>query len=172
MIKWSHIILQMVIFVMIQVFVINNMRLFGIMTPFIYLYALLKFPFDMKRSAVILFSFFLGLVIDSFSNTFGIHAATCSVIGFIRTPLLERFADMKELPDRSIPSFRLLGLSKFIYYTLILVTLHHIILFSIDSFGFYQPARLIIRIFSSILLTSLLVFIFEAFNLRKVKYGE
>ena len=172
MIKWLHVMIQITVFVMVQALVIDNMRLFGIMTPFIYLYALLKFPFDMSRSAVILLSFFLGLIIDGFSNTFGMHAAACSFIGFIRTPLLGQFADIKELPDRGIPSYRLLGFSKFFYYTLILVTLHHIILFSIDSFGFYQPMQLTVRISSSILLTSLLVFIIEAFNLRRVKYGE
>jgi len=172
MIKWLHVTIQITVFVMVQALVIDNMRLFGIMTPFIYLYALLKFPFDMSRSSVILISFFMGLIIDSFSNTFGMHAAACSVIGFIRTPLLGQFADIKELPDRGIPSYRLLGFSKFFYYTLILVTLHHIILFSIDSFGFYQPMQLTVRISSSILLTSLLVFIIEAFNLRRVKYGE
>jgi len=172
MIKWLHITIQMIIFVMFQALVIDNMLLFGVMTPFIYLYAILKFPFDMKRTHIILLSFCLGLIIDVFSNTFGMHAAACSFIGFIRTPLLERFSELKEIPDRSIPSYRLMGFVKFFYYTLILVTLHHIILFSIDSFGFYRPIQLILRISSSILLTSLLVFIVEAFNLRKVKYGE
>ena len=172
MIKWIYIIVYMLICVLIQTLFVHNIQLFGIVTPFIYLYAILKFPFDMKRSSVILCAFFLGLVIDGFSNTFGIHAAACSLIGFIRNPLLERFIDFKEIPDRSIPSYKILGFVKFFYYTFILVTIHHIILFSIDSFGFFQPFRLIVRMLSSMLLTSLLIFIVEAFNLRKIRYGE
>jgi rod shape-determining protein MreD len=150
----------------------NNIHLFGIITPFVYLYAILKFPVDMTRSNVTIISFLLGLTIDVFSNTFGMHAAACSFIGFIRMPLLERFVDMKELPDGSIPSYQLFGFGKFMRYAFILVTLHHIVLFLVESFSLFQPMLMITRMLSSILLTSLLMFIIEAFNLGKVKSSE
>ena len=158
-------IIYFVVFVLLQALVINHIRLFGIITPFLYVYVILKFRIDMARSAIIVLLFLLGLIIDIFSNTPGVHAAACSLIGFIRNPLLEQFVDIKELPGRSIPSYRLFGLSKFIRYTLILVTLHHILLFSIESFSFYQPWLVFIRMISSILLSSILIFIVEAFNI-------
>jgi rod shape-determining protein MreD len=164
--------INMVVFVLLQTLVINNIHLFGIVTPFVYFYVLLKMPVDMNRSYIILLSFFLGLVIDSFSNTFGIHAAACSLLGFVRNPLVEQFVDVRELPGGSVPSYRLFGFGKFFYYTLILVTLHHAVLFSIDSFGFFQPAQLFKRMLSSIALTVLLLVIIETFNYRKVKRGE
>ncbi len=169
---WFRVVLYFVVFVLLQVLVMNNIHLFGIITPFVYLYAILKFPIDMTRSNVIIISFLLGLTVDIFSNTFGMHAAACSFIGFIRMPLLERFVDMKELPDGSVPSYKLFGFGKFMRYAFILVALHHIVLFSIESFSFFQPLLMIIRMFSSILLTSLLMLIIEAFNLGKVKSGE
>lgn len=153
------------VFVSLQALVINNIHLFGIVTPFVYMYVVLKFRIDLSRSGVIVLSFLLGLIIDVFSNTIGIHAATCSLIGFIRNPLLEQFADLKELPDRSMPSIRLLGLSKFLRYALILVTVHHAILFTIEAFSFFQPWQMFIRLISSVFLTLLLIFIIEAFNL-------
>lgn len=169
---WFRIIVYFVVFVLLQVLVMNNIHLFGIITPFIYLYVILKLPVDMSRSSVILISFFLGLVVDVFSNTFGIHAAACSLAGFVRMPLLERFVDMKEMPEGSIPSYRLFGFGKFIRYTLVLVTLHHVALFLVESFSFFQPGLLITRMLSSILFTSLLMFIIEAFNLGKTRNGE
>lgn len=169
---WFRVIIYFVVFVLLQVLVMNNIHLFGIITPFIYLYVILKLPVDMTRSSVIIVSFLLGLIVDVFSNTFGMHAAACSLMGFVRMPLLERFVDMKELPEGSIPSYNLFGFGKFMRYTLVLVTLHHIALFFIESFSFFQPILMITRMFSSILLTSLLMFILEAFNLGKVKSGE
>ena len=165
MIKRFSEIFYFVAFVLLQTLVINNIHLFGIVTPFIYIYVIIKLRTDLARSGLIVLSFLLGLVIDIFSNTLGVHAAACSFIGFIRNPLMEQFADMKELPDRSVPSYRLFGISKFFRYSLILVTLHHSILFLIDSFSFYQPFMMLTRMISSILLTLLLLFIFEAFNL-------
>jgi len=158
-------IIYFVAFVLLQTLVINRIHLFGIITPFLYIYVIMKLRIDLSRSVVIVLSFLLGLIIDIFSNTLGIHAAACSLIGFIRNPLLVQFVDIKELPDRSIPSSHLFGFSRFIRYTLIIVTLHHILLFSIESFSFHQPSIVFIRMISSIFLSSILIFIIEAFNL-------
>lgn len=121
----------------------------------------------MSRTFIILLSFFLGLIIDIFSNTFGIHAAACSLIGFIRNPLLAQFVDVKELQAGSIPSYKLFGFGHFFYYILILVSIHHIVLFAIDSFGFFQPVQLITRLLSSIILSTVLMTVIETFNYRK-----
>jgi rod shape-determining protein MreD len=141
-------------------------------TPFIYIYVLLKLPVDMTRSSVIMLSFLLGLVIDIFSNTFGIHAAACSFAGFLRMPLLERFVDMKDLPEGSLPSYKLFGYGKFFRYALTLTALHHLALFVIESFTFFQPLQMIIRMISAILFSLLLILVMEAFNLGKNGNGE
>lgn len=169
---WTRVMVYFLVFVLLQVLVVNYIRLFGIVTPFIYVYVILKLPVDMSRTSVIAFSFLLGLTIDIFSNTFGMHAAACSLVGFVRTPLLERFVDMKELPGGSVPSYRLFGFGKFMRYTLLMVTLHHVALFLIESFSLFQPWRMIVRMTSSIALTSLLILILEAFNLGKRRSGE
>ena len=169
---WSRIAVYIIVFVLLQILLMNNIHLFGIITLFVYLYAILKLPVNMTRSSVILISFFSGLIIDIFSNTFGMHAAACSLIGFIRTPLMERFVDMREMPEGSVPSYKSFGYAKFIRYTFIIVSVHNISLFLIEAFSFFQPGMMIVRMLSSILFTSLLIFIIEAFNLNKAKSGE
>ena len=169
---WSRIAVSAVVFVLLQVLVMNNIHLFGVVTPFIYLYVILKLPVDLSRSKIILVSFFLGLSVDIFSNTFGMHAAACSFIGLIRTPLLERFVDMRDLQEGSVPSYNAFGYIKFMRYALIIVAIHHVTLFTIEAFSFFQPGMMIARMLSSILLSTLLMFVIEAFNLGKVKSGE
>ena len=172
MIRRFRDIIYFIVYVLLQTLVIDQIHLFGIVTPFIYLYIILKLRINSSRSSVILLSFLLGLIIDIFSNTFGIHAAACAVIGFIRNPLLGQFVDVKELPDGSIPSYRLFGFNKFFRFTFIIVTLHHLILFSVESFGFYQPSLMILRLMTSIFLSLLLIIIIESFNLINIKNGE
>jgi len=169
---WSRIAVYTIVFVLLQVLVMNNIHLFGIVTPIIYLYVILILPVDLSRSSVILVSFLLGLIIDVFSNTFGMHAAACSFIGFIRSPLLERFVDMRELQEGSVPSYKAFGYIKFMRYTLIIVAIHHVSLFIIEAFSFFQPGTMIVRMLSSILLSTLLILVIEAFNISKVKNGE
>ena len=169
---WSRIAGSVVVFVLLQVLVMNNIHLFGIVVPFIYLYVILKLPVDVSRSNIVLISFIVGLVIDIFSNTFGMHAAACTLAGFVRTPLLERFVDIREVPEGSIPSYRLFGLGRFLRYMVLLVLIHHVALFVIESFTFFQPLLMITRILSSMLFTLLLIFILEVFNLSLSKSGE
>ena len=169
---WGYIAVNIIVFVLIQVLVMNNIHLFGIVVPFIYIYVILKLPVNTTRSWMVLISFLTGLSIDIFSNTFGMHAAACTLVGFVRTPLLERFVDVREIQEGSIPSYRLFGLGRFLRYTILLVSIHHIALFVIESFTFFQPLLMITRMLSSILFTILLIFILEAFNLSKLKSGE
>jgi hypothetical protein len=92
------------------------------------------------------------------------HAAACSLVGLVRASLLYSMIDIKEIPEGSIPSFGLMGFTKFMRYALILISIHIITLFAIESFNFFQPFMLIIKIVSSIALSTLLIGITEAFN--------
>jgi rod shape-determining protein MreD len=161
---WSNIIIGFIVFVLLQVLILNNIHLFGIVTPFLYIYPILKLPVDFSRSGVIFISFLLGLLIDIFSNTFGIHAAAAALAGFVRNPLLSGWVDMKEIPENSIPSYRLLNFSNFLRYTLIITAIHHTVLFAVESFNFFQPLLLTVKILSSILFTMLLIGITESFH--------
>ena len=76
-----------VVLVLIQALILNNIHFLRIATPFLYLYFIIKMPVGTSRDLVVLFSFLIGLVIDMFSNTPGMHAAACTLAGFIREPL-------------------------------------------------------------------------------------
>lgn len=86
-----------VVFVLIQVLILNNIHFLRIATPFLYLYFIIKMPVGSSRTQVVFFSFIAGVVIDTFSNTPGMHAAACTLAGFLQGALNpcihgERFA--------------------------------------------------------------------------------
>ena len=164
---WIHICVYFVVFVLLQVLVMNSIHLFHIATTFIYIYLIFKLPVDLSRSIVIFVSFFLGLTVDVFSDTFGMHAAACSFLGFIRQPLLERFVNLRDIPEGSVPSFRLFGYVGFIRFTILLVVLHHVLFFIVEAFTFFQPLSMLIRMVLSILLSCVLILIIEAFHPEK-----
>ncbi len=159
-----------VLCVAVQVFVLDNIHLFRIATPLLYLYVIVKTPANISRSQIILISFLLGIIMDIFSNTMGMHAAACTLAGMFRDPLMYSFSD-KELLEEASPSYRTLGVSAFIKYVTLLVAIHHIALFSIESISLFDPLFLIIRVFASVILTTLLIFVVEAFNIER-KSGE
>jgi len=160
------VLIYFVLFVSVQVIVLNNINLFRIATPFLYLYIILKIPVNVNRTSIIAISFLLGIVIDVFSNTLGIHAAACSLAGMIRNPLMYSFSG-KEFAEDASPSYRTLGTVAFMKYVIVLVVAHHILLFLIESIALFDPVFLIFRIFANVFLTVLFVLIIEAFNMER-----
>ena len=87
-----------VVLVLVQVLILNNIHFLRVATPFLYLYFILKMPVGSSRMNVVFFSFLIGLTIDIFSNTPGMHAFACTLVGFIRHLLIQLLMG-KDLPE-------------------------------------------------------------------------
>lgn len=160
-----------VVFVAIQIWVLNNIHFLRIATPFLYLYFIVKLPVGASQAQVVFFSFLAGLTIDMFTNTPGMHAAACTLVGFIRDPLI-RFYLGKDLPEGIYPSYKTFGFGGFFRYVLTLVVIHHLALFLLESLTFFDPVFLAVRIAASTVMTTVLICTVEAFNIESQKSGE
>lgn len=160
-----------VVFVAIQIWVLNNIHFLRIATPFLYLYFIVKLPVGASQAQVVFFSFLAGLTIDMFTNTPGMHAAACTLVGFIREPLI-RFYLGKDLPEGIYPSYKTFGFGGFFRYVLTLVVIHHLALFLLESLTFFDPVFLAVRIAASTVMTTVLICTVEAFNIESQKSGE
>lgn len=161
-------VIYFLIFVLLQVLVLNNIHYLRVATPFVYLYCLLKMPVGTSRSLILIYSFIIGCTIDMFSNTPGMHAAACSLAGFVRA-LLIRFLQGEELPDGIYPSYQTFGSAGFIRYVAFFVAIHHIALFLIEALTLFDPFFLLLRIGASVLTTVLLICVIELFNFESQK---
>ena len=121
-----------VVLVLVQVLILNNIHFLRVATPFLYLYFILKMPVGSSRTNVVFFSFLIGLTIDVFSNTPGMHAFACTLAGFIRHSLIQLLMG-KDLPEGINPSYKTFGYGGFFRYTLLFVVIHHVALFLIES---------------------------------------
>ncbi|MDR0748663.1 MAG: rod shape-determining protein MreD [Tannerellaceae bacterium] len=154
-----------VLLVLIQALILNNIHFLRLVTPFLYLYFIVKMPVGFTSARVTFLSFLLGLIIDIFSNTPGMHAAACTFAGFAR-PAIIRVLMGDELPDAISPSFKTFGYGGFFRYVIVLVMLHHFTLFVVESLTLLDSLFLLIRIAGSVTATMLLICIVEAFNVE------
>ena len=151
-----------VVLVLVQVLILNNIHFLRVATPFLYLYFILKMPVGSSR---------IGLTIDVFSNTPGMHAFACTLAGFIRHSLIQLLMG-KDLPEGINPSYKTFGYGGFFRYTLLFVVIHHVALFLIESLTLFDPLFLAIRIAASVVTTTLLICTIEAFNIGSQKSGD
>lgn len=143
----------LLILVLVQVLVLNHIHIGGYATPFVYVYFLLVLGCNVRRNTLLLTGFFLGLLIDMFSNTPGMNAAATTFLAFIRPSILKLFIPRDSAED-FIPSGRSMGFLSFLGYVLVAVLIHHTILLLIDTFSFFSWKILLLKILCSTLLTT------------------
>ena len=146
--------------VLVQVLILNKICLFGLATPFVYVYLLLALDRDIDRNALMLVAFLLGLSVDVFSNTPGVNAGASVLVAFMRPGLLRLFSPRDEYENFE-PGIYTLGFWPFVRYVSVVVLLHHTVLFSLEAFSFANIGYLSLRVLCSSLLTVLLVVALE-----------
>jgi rod shape-determining protein MreD len=149
--------------VFLQVWLFNSIHLFGVATPLLYIYFLIKLPVNMNRNTVLLLSALMGLSVDIFEYTLGLNMLAMTVAGFLRYYFLKLFIP-KDAFDEFIPAFSTLGNWVFMRYAGALALIHALFLFSIESLTLLDPLLLFLRIVSSFILTILIIFAFENLN--------
>jgi len=162
-------ILRFVFLVLFQALILNNINLGGYINPLYYVYFILLLPYSTPRWMILLSSFFLGLGIDIFTNTPGLNAAACVATGFARPFVINIISTSAESLIGINPSVKNQGIKWFFYYAVILVLIHHSILFYLEIFRFDEFFRTLFRTILSSAFTLILILISEYLLFQKAK---
>ncbi|UPS90256.1 rod shape-determining protein MreD [Bizionia sp. M204] len=125
---------QFIVLVLAQVLVFNHINFLGSINPYIYVIFILLFPVNNNRLVFLLLSFALGLTIDMFSDSGGVHAAAAVTIAFIR-PVVLKFCFGSVYEHHTI-KFKNVDFGAKVIYFIILTFIHHFILFALEIFNF------------------------------------
>ncbi|WP_430811353.1 MULTISPECIES: rod shape-determining protein MreD [unclassified Carboxylicivirga] len=156
-----------VFFTLVQVLVLNNIQLSGFVNPYLYIIFIITLPFEIPGWLLLLFGFSSGMIIDIFSNTPGMHASATVFMSFVRPYVLRLFAPRDEYQPGTLPTMGYYGIGWFLRYSAILVFAHHLFLFFIEVFSVTHFFSTLVRVFTSMLLTILLIVIAQLFSQGK-----
>ena len=149
-------ILRFVLLVLFQVLVLNNIQFLGYVCPYIYLLFILSLPVQTPRWLILILAFIIGLTVDVFSNTMGLHAFATVFMAFLRYPVIKLFVSLEENENPS-PSLKTFGIANYIKYMLLLVLIHHVVLFSMEAFNFIGFGVLMLKTLISSVVTIVLI---------------
>lgn len=159
--------MRFILLVGLQVSVLNHINFLGYINPYVYILFILLFPIKNNRTLFIFLSFLLGLTIDIFSDSGGIHAAACVSIAYVR-PVILKFSFGTVYEYQTIKFDTAEFSSKFIYI-IIMTVIHHFILFSLEIFNISKVILTFQKtLFSSIFTIILCIMITIIFS-RKTK---
>ena len=149
-------ILSFVVLVLFQVLALNNVQFLGFINPYIYILFIIALPVRTPRWLSLILAFILGLTIDIFSNTLGMHAFATVLIAFLRNGIINLFIVLEE-NDNPAPSFRSLGVAAYVKYMVLMVLIHHFCLFFLEAFSFAHPGLILSKIALSSIVTILIL---------------
>jgi rod shape-determining protein MreD len=161
-------IIRFIVLVGVQVLLIKNIELGRFINPFIYVLFIIVLPFETPKWALLFCGFILGITIDMFYDTAGMHAAACVFMAYVRPGILKLFSPRDGYEFGTQPTIQYLGVPWFISYSTILVLLHHFVLFFVEVFRFSEFFSTFFRVIISTIFTVLLVVVSQyLFNRKK-----
>lgn len=153
---WTKQIGRYIVVMLLQVLLFDQLQLWGVCHPYIYVLCLLMMPITLSHNADMLIGAAAGLIMDIFCNSLGIHMAGCILIMFIRPYLLGTIVNDKDRLNEQI-SLRAVGMEALIKYVVILVVLHHFVIFSLAAWSWCHLGFVIMETLVSSCITIALI---------------
>ncbi|MFN3999111.1 rod shape-determining protein MreD [Algoriphagus sp.] len=154
--------LMMIIFLgVVQILFLKNLALFGVAFVFIYLLSVLILPISLKTSPLLIIAFGLGLMVDVFYETIGMHAAAATLMAFVRPLWLRAISPTGGYVDSEEPSLNEMGLVWFLSYSFPLVFIYSLVFFAADQWGTSGFFGVVNKSFFSSIFTCLLAILVQ-----------
>ncbi len=134
-----------------QILLFNNINFLGFINPYPYILFIILYPVNGNKYGLLFASFLIGLLMDMFLNSGGVHATSCLVLAFFR-PTIFKFSFGLSYEYQTVRLNDVVTPERFSFLFLAVV-LHHITLFILEIFTLNFFFNIIVRTLLSTLFT-------------------
>lgn len=159
--------LRFIVLVFLQVFLFKNITLYNLSVPYPYILFILLLPFETPNIVLFPLAFIIGITIDAFYDTPGLHAAACTLLAFVRVSFINITVQKDGFDNEPEPTLSIMGFRWFFTYILILTLIHHFFLFNLEVFRISELQYTFVRFLLSSLFTVFLMLLSGLLFYRK-----
>ncbi|PTQ99220.1 rod shape-determining protein MreD [Mucilaginibacter yixingensis] len=160
-------VLRFVALAALQAFLLKNVVLYNLSVPYPYILFILLLPFETPNVLLFLLAFVMGITIDAFYDTPGLHAAACVLLAFVRIQFIGITVQKDGFDNEPEPTLSVMGFRWFFTYALVLTLIHHFFLFNLEVFRFSEIQYTLTRFILSSVFTVFLMLISGLLFFRK-----
>ncbi len=159
-------IIRFITLILAQVLVFNHINFLGYLNPYIYILFIAWYPIHGNKTQFLSIAFFLGFLIDVFSDSLAINAAAALTAAYFRPAILRfSFGVNYEFQSFKINNS---SIAQNAAYLFLLILIHHLTLFSLEIFSFSQIGLILKKILFTSTFTLILCLLFGIlFSVRK-----
>ena len=158
--------LRFVLLVFAQVMIFNRLNVLGFINPMIYVLFFYWYPIKTNRPLFLFLGFFIGFVIDIFSDTMALHAMAGLTVAFAR-PLIMRFCFGGNYEFQGF-TFKNTTRTQRVTFLLLLILIQHIIFFTFELLSFSHILLILKKILFTSIFTLLLCVLLSSLFAREV----
>ena len=157
--------LQLPIYLLIQICILNEVLFFSYINPYLYLIILIVMPYKTPKWFLLSYAFLLGFSIDLFSGSLGFHSTATILIAFVKPFISKITIPHNILGDSDEITLKKVGPKSFITFSLFLILIHNSCLFMTEHLSF--NLALFGKILASSIATLIIVLITQLFQQDK-----
>lgn len=162
---WIKQIGRYIVVMLLQVLLLDQLQLWGACHPYLYILCLLMMPITLPHSLSMVIGAAVGLVMDIFCNSLGVHTAACILLMFIRPYLIGAIVNDKDRLNEQI-SLRAIGMEALIKYVVIMVLIHHLTVFLLAAWSWAHIGFVLLETLVSSLITISLIIAYNALRYK------
>lgn len=145
---------RFIILILAQVAFFDKINFLGYINPYPYILFIILYPVNANKNGLLLASFLLGLTMDMFNNSGGVHAASCITLAYLR-PSFFKFSFGLSYEYQTVKINERLTPERFSFILISILT-HHIVFFLLEIFRFSFFWNILFRTVLSTIFTLLL----------------
>jgi hypothetical protein len=149
------------IYLLVQVLLFKSFVLFNTAFCFIYVAFILFLPIEINTLALMFIGFSLGIMVDIFYDSLGLHAFTLVLIAYLRNYWLSAISPQGGYDTGAGPTLVVNGVQWFLVYTVPMIFLHHFVLFFLEAGGFVVFWYTMLKVIASLLFTMTVILVIQ-----------
>lgn len=154
-----------------QLLILDHTSISVFINPIIYPLIIILLPFEISGWLLLILAFLIGFIVDVFSGTVGLHMfATVGMAAF--RPILINLFSLQKIDNNNRINIKNLGLIVSSSFIALLLFIHHVLFFVLESFSFANFHFLLLRIILSTIISLLLCILLLLIFTNNTKSNE
>lgn len=150
--NWIKFVIQSLVVLLLQLLLFDHLQIAGWGFPMVYVLVLMNLPIQIPRWAEMLIGSLVGIILDIWNSSMGVHMAACIAFSFLRPKLLRNLVQDLERVSGEICS-RVVGMTEYVKCLVFLTLVHHLLVFALEAWSWQHWWMVIIQTLVSSLMT-------------------
>lgn len=154
--EWIKQLGKLLLVLVLQVLLFNRIQIAGWCFPMVYILFLINLPANLPRWTEMLIGAFVGIIVDVWYSSIGVHMAACVALSFLRPILLHNLVQDVERVTNSVSRLTI-GRIEYMKCAITLTFIHHLLVFALEAWSLQNWWLVLLQTLISSMMTLLVI---------------